>query len=154
MSMFILTSALLACNGITYIWAGVSMLFLLPMEIYSEISMLYPRTFRQFELIERKKDDAECNEETKKEEDVRDRLDYRLLGYWLVFLGIMRCMVAFCSSCLADRIGIFTFGVEILVLCNELLRLESVLLHRTMAIIFECVAMIIIHMAFKLPECV
>ena len=153
MSMYILASALLVCNGTAYVWAGISMLFLLPIEIYPDITMLYARIFRQFELLEKKNDDPECDEE-KKEDDIRDRLDYRLIGYWLVFLGILRCMVAFCSSCLADRIGMFTFGVEILVLCNELLRMESVLLHKTMAIIFECVVMIIIYMATKLPECV
>ena len=71
----------------------------------------------------------------------------------MVLLGLLRCLMAFCYSCMADRIGIFTFLAEILLLCNELLRVESTMLHRTMAVILECVVMILIYMATKLPEC-
>ena len=136
------------------------MLFLLPIQVYPEIAMVYPLIFKQFDQNSKKKEESEEDIIEKHvdagdtEGDVRDRLDYRLIGYWLVLLGLLRCLIAFCSSCFADRIGIFTFGVEILFLCNELLRVESVLLHRTMAMILECVVMIIICMAAKLPECV
>jgi hypothetical protein len=80
-------------------------------------------------------------------------LAFRMLAYLLVLVGLCRFITCFHWGCGYILLGLTTCLSEIAMLCHELLRYESLLLHRTMAVFLCNVAVSLVYIGAGLPYC-
>ena len=159
--MPVLVSALLmGVNGAAYVLMGVCMLFPVHPPWRHRLAHLYPSLFKEFLVV------TLSDEETSAEPGVAQPswhvrsvgelvgdLGFRMLGYLLIVLGLCRLVTCFNWGCGFIYLGLTTCLAEICLLCNELLRQESMLIHRTMAVLLQNVAVSLLYIGAGMPSC-
>ena len=80
-------------------------------------------------------------------------LSYRLLGYLLAILGLCRLVTCFHWGCGYMYLGLATCLGEIGMLCHELLRHESLQIHRAMAVLMQNVGVSLLYIGAGVPYC-
>jgi hypothetical protein len=80
-------------------------------------------------------------------------LGFRLLGYLLILVGVCRVITGLHWGCGYIHLGLSTSLAEIAMVCNELLRAESVLLHRAMAVLLTNMVLSLLYLSAGLPHC-
>lgn len=80
-------------------------------------------------------------------------LGFRLLAYLLVLAGVCRCITGLYWGCGYIYMGLWTAIAEIALICNELLREDSVQLHRGMAVLLSNMFLSLVYLSAGLPYC-
>jgi hypothetical protein len=145
---------LLGVDGAFYLALAASML--LPPggpRWREQLARLYPSVFQPPSA-------AACHED---EEDSQNPmpvaamepsgLSYRLLGYLLAILGLCRLVTCFHWGCGYMYLGLATCLGEIAMLCHELLRHDSLQIHRAMAVLMQNVAVSLLYIGAGVPYC-
>jgi hypothetical protein len=118
------------------------------------IAALYPSLFRRFLLEDQDKEAGETGTGTQDPQDLRrGDLAFRLLGYFLLSLGACRLVAAFYWGCGYVYLGLGTCIAEMALVSNELLRHESMLLHRAMGVLLENAVLSLVYMCAAFPHC-
>jgi hypothetical protein len=153
--MSVLSSCVMGLDGASYLLLGGCML----VPAWSEaLAALYPSMFKRFLLPQQAGGDEAGGDElgagTREVARLeREDLAYRLLGYLLLLVGLARVITAFYWGCGYVYFGLGTCVLEIGLVCNELLRRDSMLLHRAMAVLLENMAVSILYMGAAAPYC-
>ena len=158
--MSLLFSALLlGMDGAAYLELGLSMLLPriahldpLPKAWRDWVAGLYPSLFREAHLWPPPCGDDVSNEEEGVRPESRP-LCARLLGYLLVVVGVCRLVTCFHWGCGYMYLGLATCLAEMGMLCNELLRFESLHLHRCIGVLMLNVAVSLVYIGSGLPYC-
>ena len=85
--------------------------------------------------------------------ELAQELGFRLLAYLLIIVGVCRLITGFHWGCGYIYLALATCLGEIFMVCNELLREESVLLHRAMAIFLSNMVLSLVYLSAGLPYC-
>jgi len=162
--MSIISSGVMGLDGLAYCGLGVCMLS--PRwpgqqeARASEFAGLYPSLFKRFlrRPAEPEQvvavDDHEIGGGTQDlVELAREDLGFRLLGYLVLMLGVCRIITSFYWGCGYVYLGLVSCLAEIGIVCNELLRHESMLLHRAMAVLLENMVLSLLYMSTAVPSC-
>ena len=147
-----LSTGILLVDGLGYIGMGLAMLSPYPFSP-PELITLYASTvkgWREYNTSPNPTDVAPV----KAPHELAMDIGYRLLAYLLVGLGLIRALTAFHWGCGYIHLGLATSLGEIAFLSHELLRYESLLLHRAMAFMLLNVVLSIVYIANALPYCV
>ncbi len=80
-------------------------------------------------------------------------LGFRLLAYLLVLAGVCRSITGLCWGCGYIYMGLWTSLAEMALICNELLREDSVQLHRGMAVLLSNMFLSLVYLSAGLPYC-
>ena len=164
----ILSALLLGLDGAVYVELGLRMLLprmgpfdLLPVDWGDWVAGLYPSLFREAHLSTSSSSPGSCGdgadhveeEEGRAGPQARHPLCVRLLGYLLVVVGVCRLVTCFHWGCGYMYLGLATCLAEMGMLCNELLRFESLHLHRCIAVLMLNVAVSLTYIGAGLPYC-
>ena len=151
--MSILTSCVMGLDGASYLLLGGCML----VPAWSEaLAAMYPSIFKRFLLPQGvgEPEEDELGSGTREVARLeREDLAYRLLAYLLLVVGLARVITAFYWGCGYVYLGLGTCILEIALVCNELLRRESMLLHRAMAVLLENMVLSLLYMSTAVPSC-
>lgn len=153
--MSILSSLVMGAHGLMYLGTGVCML--VPgtsSEYLCEVSSVYAMMFKPLRLEE----DAGDGEEKQTRSDrlvemARSDLGYRMVGYLLVLLGVCRLAAGVHWGCGYVYLGLATGIGEVALVCNELLRYESLHLHRAVGVLLENMVVSILYISAAVPYC-
>lgn len=159
--MSIIASGVIGLSGLMYVALGASMLAArlrlgdkpIPHPL---LATLYPSLFRRFQAVydEQEPVGDELGMGTKDPRElVNEDLSFRLLAYLLLLLGLGRLASACFWGCAFIGIGLGSCVAEIAIVSNELLRHESVFLHRAMGVLMETVVVSLLYIGFGLPYC-
>jgi hypothetical protein len=144
--------------GLIYVGLGASMLAVRVRwgehtGISPYLASLYPLLFKRFQSAE----EGDCGQEEVGMRDARELvnedLGFRMLAYLLLLLGLSRLVSACYWGCGYLILGLATCAVEIAFVSNELLRHESVFLHRAMGVIFEIGVFSVLYISTCVPYC-
>jgi len=175
--MSIISSGVMGLDGLAYCGLGVCMLS--PSVSHNNndgvpaMAALYPSLFKRFLLLPAQQqassvasgvddvdDENRCQHLGGIGEDMqdpvrlaRDDLAFRLLGYLVFLLGLCRIVTSFYWGCGYIYLGLGTCLVEIGIVCNELLRHESMLLNRAMTVLLENLVLSLVYMSTAVPHC-
>ena len=156
MSLWV-SSLLLGMDGLLYMGMGGCMLLPETRAWWCQpLAGAYPSLFRssspqgRLELVPTVDDDGEsCGAA----EEPPHGLASRMLAYLLLLSGLCRFITCFHWGCGDIFLGLATCLCEIGMLCLELLRYESLLLHRTMAVLLCNVGVSLLFIGAGLPHC-
>jgi len=176
--MSIISSGIMGLDGLAYCGLGVCMLspsnnsMTVPHnDGVPAMAALYPSLFKRFLLLPAQQasvasgvdgddDENRCQHLGGIGEDMqdpvrlaRDDLAFRLLGYLVFLLGLCRIVTSFYWGCGYIYLGLGTCLVEIGIVCNELLRHESMLLNRAMTVLLENLVLSLVYMSTAVPHC-
>jgi hypothetical protein len=156
----LISALLMGANGAAYILLGVCMLFPVHHPWRQRLGQLYPSLFKEFLVPPLSDEEAQPAEQPPAPlsavrlcGDLVHQLGYRMLGYLLLVVGLCRTITCFHWGCGYIYLGLGTCLAEIGMLCNELLRQESMLIHRTMAVLLLNVAVSLLYIGGGLPYC-
>jgi len=158
----IVSALLLGLNGVGYILMGVCMLFPVHHPWRQHLAHLYPSLFKEFLVGPLSDEETSSVVEpggappsvcVRPVGELVGDLGFRMLGYLLIVVGLCRVITCFNWGCGFVYLGLTTCLAEICMLCNELLRHESMLIHRTMAVLLQNVAVSLIYIGAGLPSC-
>ena len=124
---------------------------------WTGLGALYPSLFKRFLQTElgEGKDSGEMGTGVRElVELVQEDLAYRLLGYFLLLLGMLRLFVALHWACGFVFLGLGTCLAEMAVVGHELVRHDAVRLHRGMSVLGELCVVSLIFIGTALPRCV
>ena len=162
MSLWV-SSLLLGMDGLLYMGMGGCMLLVETRAWWCQpLAGAYPSLFRSSspqarrELVPTVDDDGEsCDaaDEPHRAEEPPHGLASRMLAYLLLLSGLCRFITCFHWGCGYIFLGLATCLCEIAMLCHELLRYESLLLHRTMGVLLCNVAVSLLYIGAGLPHC-
>ena len=153
--MSMIASGVMGLFGMAYCAMGMSML--VPgLDRWGQMSTLYPSLFKRFL--------REPGGESDKESDIgagtrdasdlqREDLAFRQLAYLLLLLGACRVASALYWGCGYVFLGLGTCFAEMAFVGHELLRHETVLLHRAMAVLSELCVLSLVYIGSALPYC-
>jgi len=124
------------------------------------LGALYPSVFKRFLQTEM----TEQGGANRKQQEIgtgvreldeleREDLAFRMLAYFVLFLGFLRVFVALHWSCSYVFLGLMTCLVEMAVVAHELLRHDAVQLHRVMSVLTELCVISLIFLGTALPHC-
>lgn len=121
------------------------------------LAAFYPSLFRRFQAVYDEQGGT-CSDEigmgTKDPRElVNEDLSFRLLAYLLLLLGLCRLVPACFWGCGYMAIGLGSCVAEVAIVSNELLRHESVLLHRAMRVLLETVVVSLIYIGCGVAYC-
>ena len=161
--MSIISSGIMGLDGLAYCGLGVCMLS--PRLIGGQspgkpsLAALYPSLFKRFLHREEGPEEQErceggIGEDTRDPvELVKEDLAFRLLGYLVLLMGVCRVVTSFYWGCGYIYLGLGTCLVEIAIVCNELLRHDSMFLHRAMTVLLENLVLSLVYMSTAVPHC-
>jgi len=113
------------------------------------IAALYPSLFKRFQ-----QPPADAERPEKAEELPADEgLAIRLLGYLVLLLGACRVVTGFYWGCGYVYLGLGTCVAEVGVICHELLRHDSLQLHRGVPVLLANMALSILYVSSAAPHC-
>lgn len=117
------------------------------------LASLYPSLFKRF-LREEQGGEEGIGLGTRDTGELgREDLAFRELAYLLLLLGACRLASALYWGCGYVFLGLGTCFAEMAFVGHELLRHETVLLHRGMAVLFELCVLSLIYIGSALPYC-
>lgn len=146
----IVAGLLLGVDGAFYLGLAASML--LPPggpRWREQLARLYPSVFQPLPCH----DDEEDSQNPVVGAMEPSGLSYRLLGYLLAILGLCRLVTCFHWGCGYMYLGLITCLGEIAMLCHELLRHESLQIHRAMAVLMQNVGVSLLYIGAGVPYC-
>ena len=168
----IISAMVMGVDGAVYLMLGVCMLFPVQHALRQDLAQLYPSLFKQFMIAPMSDEEEPTDTVGQVEENDDDAgasrarrtsvcpglylvhdLGYRMLGYLLMVVGLIRCITCFNWGCGYIYLGLITCLAEIGMLCNELLRQESMLIHRAMAVLLQNVAVSLLYIGAGVPYC-
>jgi hypothetical protein len=151
--MSILSSIVIGVHGALYFGAGVCML--LPATVTSsawlrEWTSVYAMAFKPLRVVHA----ADDPEDGKADPELgQTDLGYRMIGYLLLLLGVCRVAAAVHWGCGYVYLGLATGVGEIFLVCNELLRFESMHLNRAVGVLLENMFVSILYISAVAPYC-
>lgn len=158
--MSIVASGLVGLSGLVYGSLGASMLAARMrwgehVGLSPYLASLYPSMFKRFRVVSEEVVDCEVDESGMRQarDLVNEDLGFRMLAYLLLLLGLCRLVAAFYWGCGYMLLGLATCVAEIAFVSNELLRHESVFLHRAMGVIFETGVFCVLYISCCVPYC-
>ena len=161
------SSCVMAVYGVAYVAMGLIMLcpplmrWDASLGVKPALATMYPSLFKRF-LLAAQDGTGKCEEDEGElgaglardpPELARGDLTYRLLGYLVLLLGVIRLGTSFLWGCGYVYIGLGTCVAEMAFVSNELLRHESLHLHRAMVVLFEGVFVTVVCMSTGVPHC-
>ena len=144
--MSILSSCIMGVHGLVY--AGVGACMLLP-AASNEWLRTHVLMFKPLRVVEHD-EDAEAG---RPEELAQNNLGYRVMGYLMILLGVCRLIASVHWGCGYVYLALITCAGEVGLVCNELLRYESMHLQRAVAVLLESMFVKILYIATALPYC-
>ena len=147
-----ISTGILLADGLGYIGIGLAMLSPYPITPV-ELITVYASAIKGWREYNTSPNPADVAPVKAPHELAMD-FGYRLLAYLLVGLGLIRALTAFHWGCGYIHLGLATSLGEIAFLSHELLRYDSLLLHRAMAFMLLNVVLSIVYIANALPYCV
>jgi hypothetical protein len=173
--MSLVASVIMGASGVSYCILGVCMLFhfargpVLGWLVSSDFAELYSVSFRQLANPVQSPSQHHAKQEAQLEPDVDQGelgppppapsppsahlLAYRFLAYLLLLLGVCRVITCFYWGCGYVYLGLGSCVGEIALICNELLRFESMHLHGAMALLLETVVLALLYIGTAVPYC-
>lgn len=160
--MSILASCVIGVQGLVYLAGGACMLSPMTPALsrVSEVSAgVYAMLFKTVRLERISECDLEDGEESASlgakqlHQLISGELGYRMLGYFMVLLGLCRLVSACHWGCGYVYLGLGSCIGEMALVCNELLRHESMHLHRAMAVLLENMAVSLVYISSAAPHC-
>lgn len=156
MSMMILASVAMGLFGLAYGAMGVSML--VPgLDRWGGLGGLYPSLFKRFLLRGEacgKEEAGDIGSGTRSTAELEgEDLAFRELAYLLLLLGACRVASALYWGCGYVFLGLGTCFAEMAFVGHELLRHDTVVLHRGMAVLFETCVLSLVYIGSALPYC-
>lgn len=162
----VVASLLLGFDGVVYCALGLCMLFPSLGRQSSDAAKLYPSLFKVFlepppHAMGGEPDGGfgsdQChsvlNGSVRPLGELVHEVGYRMLGYLLILAGVCRIITGIHWGCGFVYLGLGTCLAEIAMICNELLREESMLLHRAMAVLLCNVTLSLVYLSAGLPYC-
>lgn len=162
----VVASLLLGLDGGVYCALGLCMLFPSLTRRSSDAGKLYPSLFKMFleppppmclgEDPEGTGSDqyhSVLNGHVRPLGELVHEVGFRLLGYLLILAGVCRIITGIHWGCGFVYLGLGTCLAEIAMICNELLREESMLLHRAMTVLLCNVILSLVYLSAGLPHC-
>ena len=151
--MSVISSIVLGLNGAVYVVMGGCMLY--PGDIGVSllrpyVSSLYASVFKPMCV-----EDSETGGvvTARRFEELRVELSYRILAYLIVVMGACRFLLCFFWGCGYVYVGLWTCIAEAALVCNELLLMESVNLHRGMLVLVCNAILGIVFVCLAVPHC-
>jgi hypothetical protein len=147
--MSIFSSSVMGLAGSTYCLLGGCMLVPHLLGDARWISALYPSLFKRF--LQASDEEEEAKSDAVELE--KDDLAFRLLSYLLLLLGVCRLVTAFYWGCGYVYLGLGTCMAEVGVICHELLRHDSLQLHRGVPVLLANMGLSILYVSSAAPHC-
>jgi hypothetical protein len=153
--MSILSSIVIGVHGALYFGAGVCMLLPATSSAFlREWTSVYAMAFKPLRVVHATDDPEEGKADPSRlEELAQTDLGYRMLGYLLLLLGVCRVAAAVHWGCGYVYLGLATGVGEIFLVCNELLRFESMHLNRAVGVLLENMFVSILYISAAAPYC-
>jgi len=148
--MSLLASVIMGMDGLLYVCLGGCMLApprVVPMR---EVATLYPALFKPLREVSA---DPEATPVIRPVSDLVHDLGYRMMAYLLVLVGVARLLTSFNWGCGYVYLGLWTCLAEMGMICNELLRQESMYLHGAMAALMGNVFLGMSYIILAVPRC-
>jgi len=92
--MSIIASVILGMDGLFYLALGISMICLYHIPILQSFIMLYPSLFKMFKPLQVTGEDEESEPLMTTPSLLIHELGFRVLGYFLILLGVFRAITA------------------------------------------------------------
>lgn len=146
----------MGANGITYCIVGICMLVPHKKDSFLGLSHLYSSMFKPRALQSLVENPASSSNDPEKSQETtpeNDDLGYRMLAYLLLLLGACRAVTGFYWGCGYVYMALGTCLAEIGLVAHELLRQESLLLHRAMFVLFDSVVLALLYISSAVPHC-
>jgi hypothetical protein len=154
--MSVLSSVVMGLDGLGYCCLGANMLCPWAVEGYSPfLAGLYPSLFKHL-LCTSDDGSGELGKSPVSQEvqsSIHEPLCRRLLAYLVLLFGISRLAISFCWGCGFVYLGLGSCIVEMAIISNELLRHDSLMLHRAVAVLLENALLSVVFMSMAAPYC-
>jgi hypothetical protein len=148
--MSVLASAIMGLDGLLYLGLGGCMLAAGQVPAVRDLAAVYPSLFKPLREVSV---DPEVAPQLRPVPDLVHDLGYRMMGYLLVFVGVARLLTSAFWGCGYVYLGLWTGLAEMGLICNELLRQESMFLHGAMAAIMANVFLVLAYVMMGVPHC-
>jgi hypothetical protein len=158
----VLASVVMGLDGALYCVMGACMLY--PSSILGrfDLARLYPSIFKTFLTCHQQSGYDEADPEpparpvvavVRPLAELVHELAFRLLAYLLIMVGVSRLITGLHWGCGFIYLALCTCLAEIAMVCNELLREDSILLHGAMAVFLCNMALSLVYLSAGLPYC-
>jgi len=148
--MSVLASAIMGLNGAAYMSLGACMLTPPRFQLMRDMAAAYPSLFKPLREIS---SDPEAVPQLRPVSDLVHDLGYRMLGYLLLFVGAARLLTGMFWGCGYIVVGMWTCVAEMGLICNELLRQESMFLQGAMGVVMGNVFLALAYVMAGIPHC-
>ena len=148
--MSLLASVIMGMDGLLYVCLGGCMLAPPRVMAMREVATLYPALFKTLREVSA---DPEATPVIRPVSDLVHDLGYRMMAYLLVLVGVARLLTSFNWGCGYVYLGLWTCLAEMGMICNELLRQESMYLHGAMAALMGNVFLGMSYIILAVPRC-
>ena len=148
--MSLLASVIMGMDGLLYVCLGGCMLAPPRVVAMREVATLYPALFKPLREVSV---DPEATPVIRPVSDLVHDLGYRMIAYLLVLVGVARLLTSFNWGCGYVYLGLWTCLAEMGMICNELLRQESMYLHGAMAALMGNVFLGMSYIILAVPRC-
>ena len=148
--MSLLASVIMGMDGLLYVCLGGCMLAPPRVVAMREVATLYPALFKPLREVSV---DPEATPVIRPVSDLVHDLGYRMMAYLLVLVGVARLLTSFIWGCGYVYLGLWTCLAEMGMICNELLRQESMYLHGAMAALMGNVFLGMSYIILAVPRC-
>jgi len=149
-AMSVLASAIMGLDGLLYVVLGGCMLAPGRLQAMRDLASVYPSLFKPLREIST---DPEVPPQIRPVSDLIHDLGYRMMGYLLLFAGVARGLTGLYWGCGYVYLGLWTCLAEMGLICNELLRQESMFLHGAMAALMLNVFLSLAYVMAGVPYC-
>lgn len=143
-------SLIMGLDGLAYITLGVCMLAPPRAPLMRDLATVYPSLFKPLREVSI---DAESAPMIRPVSDLIHDLGYRMMGYVLVLVGVARVLTSIQWGCGYVYLGLWTCLAEIGLVCNELLRQESMFLHGAVAVLLGNFSLSLAYICLAIPGC-
>jgi len=148
--MALLASVIMGLDGVVYMCLGACMLAPPRLAMLREVATLYPALFKPLREVSA---DPEAETVIRPVSDLVHDLGYRMMAYMLVLVGVARLLTSFNWGCGYVFLGMWTCLAEMGMICNELLRQESMYMHGAVAAIMGNVFLGMSYIILAAPQC-
>lgn len=148
--MSVVASALLGADGLAYLCMGACMLCPPRASLMRDAAVLYPSLFKPLRELSA---DAETPPVVRPVADLVHDLGYRMMAYLLVLVGAARLLTSVQWGCGFVYLGLWTCVFEVGLVCNELLRQESMFLHGAFVVLLGNFALSVCYVCLAAPVC-
>ena len=148
--MSVLASAIMGVDGLLYVGRGGCMLAPARLQAMRDLATVYPSLFRPLREVS---SDPEVPPQIRPVSDLVHDLGYRMMGYLLLFVGVARLLTGMSWGCGYIYLGLWTCLAEMGMICNELLRQESMFLHGAMGVLMLNVFLSLAYVIAGVPHC-